>query len=219
MKLLLTAFDPFGGEPVNPAQEAVRLVRAPAGMTLIKCTVPTVYGRSIETVSAVMDAQQPDIVLCIGQAAGRKALTPESRAVNVCEASCPDNDGKILHGVPVIPGAPEEYFSTLPYDAMAAAICAVGLPAEVSGSAGTFVCNHLLFGVLHKCAEEHRLHPDNKPVRAGFLHVPCIPEQLARMPAGTFALPTEEIARGITAALTALLKITAVSGVFLSDAY
>ena len=206
MKLLLTAFDPFGGEPVNPAMEAVRLVRAPAKMTLIKCTVPTVYGLSIETVCSAIDREQPDAVLCIGQAAGRRALTPESRAVNLCDASCPDNAGKILRGVPVIPGAPEEYFTTLPVDAMTEAIRAAGLPAETSDSAGTFVCNHLLFGVLHKCAEECRLHPGKRPVSAGFLHVPCIPEQLSRMPAGTFALPTEEIARGISAVLDILTR-------------
>ena len=198
MKLLLTAFDPFGGEHINPAQEAVKLVRERIGtVDVVKCEVPTVFGASIETVAEAIGRHRPDAVLCIGQAGGRADLTPERVAINVEDASIPDNAGNQPVDVPVFADGKNAYFSTLPVKAMVAAIREVGLPASLSNTAGTFVCNHLMYGVLYTL-EKH--YPG---VRGGFLHVPYIPAQVA----GGRGIPTmslPDIVRGIEAAIGAI---------------
>ena len=194
MKLLLTAFDPFGGEKVNPALEAVKLVGEIDGVTIIKLEVPTVFGRSVELVTAAIDAHRPDAVLCVGQAGGRAELTPERVAINVDDARIPDNEGKQPVDSPVVEGGPAAYFATLPIKAMAAKIREVGLPASVSNTAGTFVCNHLMYGVLDHLAKHH---PD---ARGGFLHVPFAEGQKENAP----CLPIRDIARGIEAAVEAI---------------
>ena len=150
MKLLLTAFDPFGGETVNPAQEAVKMVSSRVGnVEVIKCVVPTVFGKSIETVAAAIEDCRPDAVLCIGQAGGRADLTPERIAINLDDASIADNEGNRPVDTPIFPDGKPAYFSTLPVKAMVAAIRAAGIPASLSNTAGTFVCNHLMYGVLY----------------------------------------------------------------------
>lgn len=202
MKILLTAFDPFGGEPVNPAWEAVRRLRAPEGAELIRLQVPTVFGRSGDLVCAAMERERPELVLCIGQAAGREAITPERLAVNRMDASIPDNAGAQPREQPVIPGGPAAYRSNLPVEALAEAIRAEGVPAAVSDSAGTFVCNQLMYRVMD--AVERRFPGTG----GGFLHVPCLPEQASRL--GTEkAIPSmalEEIVRGLEAALRFLAE-------------
>ena len=147
MKILLTGFEPFGGEPVNPAWEAVQRVRAPEGAELLRLQVPTVFARAGDLVCAAMERERPDLVLCVGQAAGRAALTPERVAINIMDASIPDNAGAQPREEPVVPGGPAAYFTTLPVKRIAAAIQAAGVPAAVSNSAGTFVCNALLYRV------------------------------------------------------------------------
>lgn len=194
MKLLLTAFDPFGGASVNPALEAVKLVGKVDGVDIIKLEVPTVFGRAVEIVTAAIDEHKPDAVLCVGQAGGRPDLTPERVAINVDDAWIPDNGGNQPVDIPVVAGGPAAYFSTLPIKAMAAKIREAGLPASVSNSAGTFVCNHLMYGVLHHLA----LHCPN--VRGGFLHVPFAEGQTENAP----CLPVTDIARGIEAAISAI---------------
>ena len=184
MKILVTGFDPFGGETVNPAWEAVSRLPAETG------GAPEVVLREVERL-------RPDFVVSVGQAAGRTAITPERIAINCEEASIPDNAGFQPAGGPVVEGGPDGYFSLLPVKEMAAAIQAAGLPGKVSNTAGTYVCNHLMYHILHAC---HTRYPG---MRSGFIHVPCIPEQQAGHPEW-FALPLAEIVRGLTAALEVL---------------
>lgn len=199
MKLLLTAFEPFGGESINPALEAVKRVQSRVGdVEVIRLEVPTVFGRSIETVAAAIRREKPDAVLCVGQAGGRGALTPERVAINIDDARIPDNEGSQPIDRPIAADGPAAYFSTLPVKAMVQAIREAGVPAELSNSAGTFVCNHLLYGVLHILAREY------PGVRGGFLHVPFIPQQTAGRPSPVPSLPLEEIVRGLEAAVRAI---------------
>ena len=209
MKILLTAFDPFGGASINPALEAVKLVADRlAGVEIVKIEVPTVFGLSIRTVTEAMDREQPDAVLCIGQAGGRPDLTPERIAINIDDARIPDNQGNQILDVPVVSDGPAAYFSTLPVKAMVAAIREAGLPASLSNTAGTFVCNHLMYGVLHHAATHC------PQVRAGFMHVPFVPSQVTERPAPSMAVT--DIARGIEAAIAAIAEnskdISAVEG-------
>ena len=150
MKVLLTAFDPFGGESINPAQEAVKLVPEQIGQVdIVKCYVPTVFGKSVETVSEAIQSYLPDAVLCIGQAGGRPLLTLERVAINLDDAPIPDNAGNQPVDRTIFGDGKNAYFSTLPVKAMAAAIREAGIPATISYTAGTFVCNHLMYGVLY----------------------------------------------------------------------
>ena len=199
MKILLTAFEPFGGETVNAAQEAVRLVRAPAGVELVKLTVPTVFSLAGERADEAARREKPDAVLCVGQAAGRGAVTPERVAVNLRDASIPDNAGNCPRDEAIEPEGPAAYFSTLPVRAMAEAIRAKGIPAEISNTAGTFVCNDLMYSLLHALARE-----ENAGRRGGFIHVPCLPEQAARRAEGTPSLAVGEIVRALEGALETL---------------
>ena len=155
------------------------------------------FGRAPEVVLREVERLRPDFVVSVGQAAGRTAITPERIAINCEEASIPDNAGFQPAGGPVVEGGPDGYFSLLPVKEMAAAIQAAGLPGKVSNTAGTYVCNHLMYHILHAC---HTRYPE---MRSGFIHVPCIPEQQAGHPEW-FALPLEEIVRGLTAALEVL---------------
>ena len=198
MKILVTGFDPFGGETVNPAWEAVsRLPAETGGAEVVKLQIPTMFGRAPEAVLREVERLRPDFVVSVGQAAGRTAITPERIAINCEEASIPDNAGFQPAGGPVVEGGPDGYFSLLPVKEMTAAIQASGLPGKVSNTAGTYVCNHLMYHILHAC---HTRYPG---MRSGFIHVPCIPEQQAGHPEW-FALPLEEIVRGLTAALEVL---------------
>ena len=179
-RVLLTGFTPFGGETVNPALEAVKRVRCPEAELRI-LEVPTVFGDSARLVTAEMDAFRPNVVLCVGQAAGRSAVTPERVAINVDDARIPDNAGQQPVDAPIVPGGPAAYFATV--------------PSELSNSAGTYVCNHLLYCVLHHAGPG---------VRAGFIHVPCIPEQTA----GTDrpSLPLAQLVTALEAAVSACCK-------------
>ena len=198
MKILLTGFEPFGGETVNPAWEAVCRVHAPDGVTLSTLQIPTVFGLAGERVLDAVRRERPDAVLCLGQAAGRAALTPERVAINLRDASLPDNAGNQPEDEPIVSGGPAAYFSTLPVKAMVRAIREAGLPAVVSCSAGTFVCNDLLYMLLSALAETER------PIPAGFLHLPCLPEQAASRGDGTPSLPLGDLVRGVEAALGAI---------------
>lgn len=205
VKVLLTGFDPFGEErqaehPVNPAWEAVRRVQPPEGIELLRLQVPTVFGVSVETVRAAMAQFRPDAVVCVGQAAGRTAVTPERIGINVMDAAAEDNAGNAPQDQPIVPGAPAAYFATLPIKAMTAAIRDAGVPGAVSDTAGTFVCNDLLYGVLHLAATEF------PGTRCGFIHVPCLPEQATHFSYPVFTLPMEKIVRALEAALRVLTE-------------
>ena len=193
-KLLITGFDPFGGATVNPAREAVMALPDTVGdWSLTKLEIPTVFGLAAETVLGAAQSLRPDVILCVGQAGGRKAITPEVVAINLREASIPDNGGHQPLNTPVIPNAPAAYFSTLPVRDMVEGIKAAGVPAALSYSAGVFVCNDLLYTLLH--------HYDGTDVRVGFIHIPYLPEQAGE---GVASLPLEDTAKGLTAAIQAL---------------
>ena len=196
-KILLTAFTPFDGEKINPALEAVKLVKDRIGnLLIVKLEVPTVFGKSIDTVREAIEREKPDFVLSIGQAGGRAEITPERVAINLNDARIPDNEGNQPIDEPIFPDGENAYFSTLPVKAMVEAIRKEGLPSSLSNSAGTYVCNHLMYGVLY--------YLDKRPgIKAGFIHVPYIPEQTKNkkeMP----ALELSKIVRGLEAAITAI---------------
>lgn len=199
MKILLTAFDPFGGEKINPALEAVKLVKAEdLTAELIKLEVPTVFHKSIITVQEAMRKHKPDAVLCVGQAGGRFQLTPERVAINLDDARIPDNEGQQPVDEPIFADGADAYFASLPIKAMVESIKAENLPAAVSNTAGTFVCNHLMYGVLYTIAKEF------PQCRGGFIHVPFIPAQVVDK-ANTPCLSLNDIARGLTASLQAII--------------
>ena len=193
-KLLITGFDPFGGASVNPAREAVMALPDVVGdYALTKLEIPTVFGLAAETVLRAAEALCPDVILCVGQAGGRAAITPEVVAINLREASIPDNLGYTPQNQPVVADAPVAYFSTLPVRAMAEGVKAAGIPCSLSYSAGVFVCNDLLYTLLH--------HYDGTDTRVGFVHIPYLPEQAKE---GVASLPLEDAVRGLTAAIQTL---------------
>ncbi len=195
MTILVTAFDPFGGESINPAREAAAaLPEQIGGAKIVTLWIPTVFGKGADQVAAAMDQLHPDAVVSLGQAGGRKAVTPERIAINLMDARIPDNEGQQPAEQPIEPGGPDGCFSTLPVSAMAQAIREAGLPGEVSNTAGTFVCNQVMYRVLRHAA---KTMPDT---RCGFIHVPYLPEQAEGKP-GTPSLSLPEIVRALTAAL------------------
>lgn len=198
MKLLLTAFEPFGGESMNPALEAMKRLPDRVGeIGIVKVKVPVTFAGCLAPVAEAVGREAPDAVLCLGQAGGRSAITPERVAVNLDDARMPDNAGDAPVDRPVAPEGPAAYFATLPVKAMAAAIRDAGVEAAVSYTAGTFVCNHLMYALLHLLAERY------PGVRAGFMHVPYAPEQVRDKP-GTPSMPLEDMVRGLTAAVEAI---------------
>ncbi|MCW6676348.1 pyroglutamyl-peptidase I [Aerococcaceae bacterium NML180378] len=200
MKILVTGFDPFGGEAINPALEAIkRLPKTIAGAAVEVLEIPTVFHKSAEVVAAKMRNYQPDVVLCIGQAGGRTGLTPERVAINQDDARIPDNEGNQPIDVAIQADGQAAYFTTLPIKAMVEAIHQVGLPASVSNSAGTFVCNHIMYQVLYLVDKEF---PQTK---AGFMHIPFMMEQVVDKP-NQPAMSLTDITRGIEAAITAIVE-------------
>ena len=192
--LLITGFDPFGGASVNPAWEAVsRLPDVVGDYRLTKLQIPTVFELAAERVLAAASLDAPDVILCVGQAGGREAVTPERIAINCMDARIPDNAGNQPREIPVVPGGPDGIFSTVPVRAMAEAIGAAGLPGRVSNTAGTFVCNDTLYRLLH--------HYAHTSVRVGFIHVPYLPEQARE---GAPCMPPADIIRALSMAIRAL---------------
>lgn len=199
MKLLLTGFDPFGGQPINPALEAVKLVADKVGnVEVVKLEVPTVFYKSIDTVAAAIEKEKPDAVVCVGQAGGRYDITPERVAINVNDARIPDNEGQQPLDGPIFADGETAYFTTLPIKAMVAAIREAGIPASVSNTAGTYVCNHLMYGVLYTLTKKY------PGVRGGFIHVPFIPSQTVNRPTPAPSMSVEVIAKGLEAAIKAI---------------
>ncbi len=193
-RLLITGFDPFGGETINPSWEAVQALPCQIGAFQVqKLQVPTVYGGAAELVLEQAALEAPDVILCVGQAAGRSAVTPEQIGINLRLARIPDNAGQQPQNEPVVPGGADGLFSTLPVQAMADAIQRAGLPGAVSYSAGTFVCNDLLYTLL--------AHYQGSQVRVGFIHVPLLPQQAT---AGQFSMPLADIARALEAAISVI---------------
>ncbi len=200
MKVLVTGFDPFGGENLNPALEAVKSLPSEIqGAEVRWLEIPTVFYKSAEILKEEMRRYQPDIVLCIGQAGGRRGLTPERVAINQDDARIPDNEGNQPIDLPIRQDGASAYFSTLPIKAMVQEIKKQGLPAFVSNTAGTFVCNHLMYQALYLVEKEF---PNMK---AGFMHIPYMMEQVADKP-NTPAMNLVDIVRGIEAAIRAIIE-------------
>ena len=195
MKILVTGFEPFGGERVNAAWEAVLRLRAPAGAELMILQLPTVFGWSGDLLCQALAVSRPDFVLCVGQAAGRDAITPERLGVNLMDAAIPDNAGLQPREQPVIPGGPAAYFARLPLRELARAITAAGVPARISESAGFFVCNQLLYRLMREMEAKY------PAMRGGFVHIPCLPEQAERAEGRLPSMTLEQIVRGLQAAL------------------
>lgn len=199
MKILVTAFDPFGGEMVNPAALAVAELPAEiAGAEILTAIVPTAFGVAGQTALQHIIAQQPDAVVCVGQAGGRAELTSERVAINLRDARIADNLGAQPLDEPVVANAPAAYFATLPIKAMIKHAREAGVLAALSNSAGTFVCNDIMYTVLHWAAV-------NAPhMRAGFVHVPYLPEQTVGK-SGEPAMPLAQMVAGLTAMLEAVV--------------
>ncbi len=201
MRILVTGFEPFGGEDVNAAWEAVRLLRAPAGAKLMILQLPTVFGWSGDLLCRAMAVSRPDLVLCVGQAAGRAAVTPERIAVNLMDASLPDNAGVQPVELPVVPGGPAGYFSRLPLKELVKALTAAGVPARISESAGFFVCNSLFYRLMHEMEARY------PAMIGGFVHIPCLPEQAAARPEKELpSLPLEQSVLALQTILDYLAK-------------
>lgn len=199
MKILVTGFDPFGGEKVNPALEAVKSLPSEIhGAEVHWVAIPTVFYQSAEVLEAEINRYHPDAVLCIGQAGGRASLTPERVAINQDDARIPDNQGNQPIDTSICLDGQAAYFSTLPIKAMVKAIKEVGLPATVSNTAGTFVCNHLMYQALYLADKKF---PN---MRAGFMHIPYMTEQVVNKP-NTASMNLTDIVRGIEAAIGAIV--------------
>ncbi|MEU9115547.1 pyroglutamyl-peptidase I [Streptomyces sp. NPDC048483] len=173
-RVLLTGFEPFDGEATNPSWQAVRAAAdgAPAGLEMTAVELPCVYGAALTALRTAIADTRPEIVVCVGQAGGRPDITVERVAINIDDARIPDAAGAEPVDEAIVPGGPAAYFSTLPIKACVAAVRAAGLPASVSNTAGTFVCNHVFYGLAHLLATEL------PGVRGGFVHVPYAPEQV-----------------------------------------
>lgn len=198
MKILVTGFDPFGGEKMNPAYEAVKLLPDRiAGMEIIKLEVPTVFHQSIDVVMQKVREVQPDAIVLVGKAGGRTDISFERVAINVDDARIPDNKGQQPLDVPIIASGENAYFSTLPARTMINAIQKEGLAASLSNTAGTFVCNHLMYGVLH--------HTQEMEIPVGFVHVPYVPEQIEGK-AGVPAMELGDIVRGLEVAIGVVME-------------
>ena len=200
MKILITGFDPFGGEPVNPALEAVKLMKDEiAGAKIIKLEIPTVFRKSVEKIHEMMKAEQPDVVLSIGQAGGRFGVTPERVAINVDDARLKDKEGNKPVDTPIFTDGEAAHFSNLPVKAMVEAIKNKGLPSTLSNSAGTFVCNHVMYGVLYY------IHKEFPNVRGGFIHVPFITDQVVTKP-NVASMALADITEALESAVEAIVK-------------
>jgi pyroglutamyl-peptidase len=194
--VLVTGFEPFGGEPENASQAAVLALgsQAIAGRPVIATILPCVFGEAIRTLQEQIDRADPEVVICVGQAGGRPGISLERIAINIDDARIADNAGARPIDRPIVEGGPAAYWSTLPVKAIASALGASGIDAEVSHSAGTFVCNHTFYGLMRALAPR-------QSVRGGFIHVPFLPVQAKRHGPMVPSMPLEQITRGLELAI------------------
>ncbi|NME81576.1 pyroglutamyl-peptidase I [Clostridium sp. SM-530-WT-3G] len=191
MKVLITGFDPFGGENINPALEAVKkLPDTVAGAEVIKLEIPTVFRKSLEKIEENIQKHNPDIVISIGQAGGRFGITPERVAINIDDARIPDNETNQPIDLPIYEDGENAYFTTLPIKAMIEEMKKGQIPCSVSNTAGTFVCNHVMYGILYMAAKKY---PN---IKGGFIHVPYIPAQVIDKP-NMPSMSIDDIAKGL----------------------
>lgn len=197
-RVLLTGFDAFGGATLNPSWLAVQALhgRQVRGHALVAAQLPTVFGEALRVLHGLLAAHRPALVVCVGQAGGRAAISLERVAINLDDAPIADNAGAQPVDKPVAPGGPAAYFSSLPIKAAVAALQREGLPAEVSQTAGTFVCNHVFYGLMHALATQ----PGLQHTRGGFVHLPWLPEQ------GTPHMPLADMVSGLRAVVRSSLS-------------
>lgn len=191
MKIIVTGFDPFGGETINPSIECVKALPEIEGVELIRLELPTVFKESAKRLNEVINDVKPDAVLSVGQAGGRPGITMERIAINVDDARIPDNISQQPIDETIQTEGEAAYFTTLPIKRIVKAIREAGISAEVSNSAGTFVCNHIMYQALFAATKA------DKPFKAGFMHIPFIPEQTTDKP----SLPLEESTRALQIAI------------------
>ena len=193
MKILVTGFDPFGGEKINPAVK--RLPNEIAGNKIIKLEVPTIFYQSADVVKKAIEKENPEMVINVGQAGGRGAITPERIAINFQSGSTPDNSGKGPKEGKIQVDGLDGYFTQLPIKKMVTDIRHAGIPAQISNSAGTYVCNHLFYEI------QYLIHHDYPDLKGGFIHIPYLPSQTknGRYP----SMSLENMVVGLTAAIKA----------------
>ena len=200
MKILITGFDPFGGENINPALEAVKkLPDTILGQEIIKIEIPTVFRKSLEKIEENIENHNPDVVISVGQAGGRFGVTPERVAINMDDARIKDNEGNQPIDISIYEDGEAAYFSNLPIKAMVKEMTDNGIPASVSNSAGTFVCNHVMYGILYLVDKKY---PN---IRGGFIHVPYIPSQVTTKP-NTPSMSIDDIAKGLELSIKAIIE-------------
>lgn len=199
MKILVTGFDPFGGESVNPAYEAVKLLpNVIGGAEIFKLEIPTVFSLSSPAVEEGIRKYQPDVVICVGQAGGRASISVEKVAINFVDARIPDNNGEQPLDEPLQADGPAAYFATLPVKAMVQHVKEAGLPCYLSFTAGTYVCNSIMYNVLYMCEKRY------PGIRAGFIHVPYACGQVIDKANTTPSMPLETIAKSLEYAIEAV---------------
>ena len=201
-KILFTGFEPFDGAATNPSWDAVSLLPEEIdGCRISRILLPVEYDSVGSLLDAAIAKEQPDAVICVGQAGGRSAITPEMVAINLKDASIPDNAGISYDGVPILEGAPAAYFATIPVKSIAAAIREAGIPASVSYTAGTYVCNSLMYHLMHLLAQKY------PSVIGGFIHIPFDCTQVAASGKTSYpSLPLSTSADGLKAAALAVGK-------------
>lgn len=201
MKILITGFDPFGGEEINPAFEAVKkLPDAVEGHPIVKLEIPTVFNKSAEILKKAIKEHEPGIVICVGQAGGRFGITPERIAINLDDAAIPDNEGNQPIDTWIFPDGPAAYFTSLPIKAMVKNIREKGIPASLSHTAGTYVCNHVMYHLLHT------LSTSIPHIKGGFIHVPYITPQILGKP-NTPSLTLEQIRDGLLVSIQTAIEV------------
>lgn len=201
--ILLTGFEPFGGETTNPSwtavQHAAGVLRA-EGLEVATVELPSVFGDSLVALDAALREHRPDLVVCAGQAGGRTGISLERVAINCDDARIPDNAGNAPVDEPVLPDAPAAYFGTLPVKAALQELRRLGIPSEVSQTAGTYVCNHVFFGLMHALRDE-------PGIRGGFVHVPFGPDQV-QPGTGAASLPLEQMGEALAVVVRTSLATT-----------
>jgi pyroglutamyl-peptidase len=195
--ILLTGFEPFDGQAINPSEEIAREINDAkiARHRIVGALLPCVFGSAIKELKHQLKLHDPDIVICLGQAGGRAEITPERVAINIDDARIPDNAGQQPVDKPIVKDGPAAYFSTLPIKAIVQELRKHDIPASVSQTAGTFVCNHVFYGLMHELST-HR-----EGVRGGFIHVPFVPEQTSDKPSLPFEKMTEAVRLAIAASV------------------
>lgn len=200
MKILITGFDPFGGEKINPAWEAVKSLKDEIeGAEIVKLQIPTVFKKSAEKLFENIDTINPNVIICVGQAGGRFELSIERVAINLDDGRIPDNNGYQPIDVKIFEDGENAYFSTLPIKAMVEEVKKAGIPTAISNTAGTYVCNHIMYSLLYY------INKKNLTTRGGFIHVPYITEQVLDKK-NTPYMDLNTITRGLEACIKAVIN-------------